>query len=322
MKSVEWRERIIEAWHRALGLARRVDESVYGAGTVLLGAVRQLLAFQTTISAAAIAYFALLSIFPLTLLSITIASYSLGPSANISAVIAQLEFLVPTLGDLMSENIAGVIRARGSVSVVAVIALAWSASSLFRGLGGILQDIWQSRYIRPFWQRYGIALTLIVLLVGPLLLAGLVAGSLLASLLRFLPDQFQFMAGGLQLLLALVLDVLLYWALYTVMPHGLGSWRDLLTGAVGAGLLWELAKRAFVAFVGTYMVRTNLVYGSVASIIAFLTWAYLSGLILLFGAYLSVACYRHRAGRQRNRLLSTAAGVDETDDGRTRQQEP
>ncbi len=303
MKLPELREWILRAWHRALELAGRIDEGVYGAGTILLDAIRQLLAFRTSISAAAIAYFALLSIFPLTLLSITIASYSLGPSADIAAVIAQLEFLVPTLGDLMSENIAGVIRARGSVSVVAVIALAWSASSLFRGLGGILQDIWQAEYIRPFWQRYGIALTMILLLVGPLLLAGLAAGSLLASLIQFLPERFQFMAAGLNLLLALSLDVLLYWALYTVMPHGLGTWRDLLIGAVGAGVLWEIAKRGFVNFVGTYLVRTNLVYGSVASIIAFLTWAYLSGLILLFGEYLSVACYRHRVGREVDSVL-------------------
>jgi len=68
-------------------------------------------------------------------------------------------------------------------------------------------------------------------------------------------------------------------------------------------VLWEIAKRGFVNFVGTYLVRTNLVYGSVASIIAFLTWAYLSGLILLFGEYLSVACYRHRVGREVDSVL-------------------
>lgn len=311
MKSPELRERILGAWHRAQGLARRVDEGVHGAGSILLGAIRQLLSFRSTVSAAAIAYFALLSIFPLTLLSITIASYSLGPSANIAAVIAQLEFLVPTLGDLMSENIAGIIRARGAVSVVAVIALLWSASSLFRALGGILQEIWQSRYIRPFWQRYGIALTLILVVVGPLLLLGLVAGSLFASLSHLLPDQLQFLARGFSTVLAILLNIALFWALYAVMPHGMGSWRDIATGAIGAGLLWEVAKRGFVNFVGTYMSATNLVYGSVASIIAFLTWAYLSGLILLFGAYLSVACYRHRAGRHPDRLLAVDVGLDQ-----------
>jgi membrane protein len=63
---------------------------------------------------------------------------------------------------------------------------------------------------------------------------------------------------------------------------------------MGAGLFWELAKRAFVYFVSTYISVSNLVYGSVAAIVAVLTWAYLSGLIFLFGAHLSVAYCQHR----------------------------
>ena len=59
-----------------------------------------------------------------------------------------------------------------------------------------------------------------------------------------------------------------------------------------AGLLWELAKTAFLLFVSTYISISNLIYGSVAAMLAFLAWAYLSALILLFGAYLSVSYYR------------------------------
>jgi membrane protein len=277
-------------WYELSHRAAMLDERLYGAGKIVL-------------SAAAIAYFALLAIFPLTLLSIAIASYSLGPSANLAAIIERLEFVVPTMGDLMSENIAGIIRARGSVSVVAFLALVWSASSLFRGLGGILQEIWQTEFIRSAWKRNGIAVTLILVVVGPLLLLGLVAGSLFASLSHLLPDQLQFLAQGFSTVLAILLNIALFWALYAVMPHGLGSWRDLATGAIGAGLLWEVAKRGFVNFVGAYMSTTNLVYGSVASIIAFLAWSYLSGLILLFGAYLSVGCRENRIRREADHLL-------------------
>jgi uncharacterized BrkB/YihY/UPF0761 family membrane protein len=47
-------------------------------------------------------------------------------------------------------------------------------------------------------------------------------------------------------------------------------------------------------FVSTYITASNLVYGSVAAIIAILTWAYLSGLIFLFGAYLSVSYFQFK----------------------------
>jgi uncharacterized BrkB/YihY/UPF0761 family membrane protein len=66
---------------------------------------------------------------------------------------------------------------------------------------------------------------------------------------------------------------------------------------VGAGLLWEMAKKTFLAFVSAYISISNLVYGTLAAIIAFLVWAYLGSLILLFGAYLSVSYYqlKHKA---------------------------
>jgi uncharacterized BrkB/YihY/UPF0761 family membrane protein len=47
-----------------------------------------------------------------------------------------------------------------------------------------------------------------------------------------------------------------------------------------------------ISFVSTYISVSNLVYGSVAAIIAFLVWAYLSGLIFLFSAYLSVSYFQ------------------------------
>jgi len=74
-----------------------------------------------------------------------------------------------------------------------------------------------------------------------------------------------------------------------LFPHGAAAWREVLPGAVGAGILWELAKKAFLSFVATYISISNLVYGTVATIIAFLLWAYISSLIFIFGAYLSVS---------------------------------
>jgi membrane protein len=92
----------------------------------------------------------------------------------------------------------------------------------------------------------------------------------------------------------MLLDIALFMVLYMLLPHGAATWREILPGAIGAGFLWELAKKAFLFFVSTYISISNLVYGSVAAIIAFLAWAYLSGLIFLFGANLSVSYYRRK----------------------------
>jgi membrane protein len=112
---------------------------------------------------------------------------------------------------------------------------------------------------------------------------------MLAHLRTSLPDQIISMGWGLSLAVAVLLDVALFMSLYIMLPHGTSTWREILPGAIGAGVLWELAKKAFLFFVSTYISVSNLVYGSVAAIIAFLVWAYLSALIFLFGAYLNVA---------------------------------
>jgi membrane protein len=99
-------------------------------------------------------------------------------------------------------------------------------------------------------------------------------------------------------MLAILLDVALFTVVYLMLPHAASNWREILPGAIGAGLLWELAKKAFLFFISTYISISNLIYGSVAAIVAILTWAYFSSLIFLFGAYVSVAYHRRRQEQQ------------------------
>ena len=72
---------------------------------------------------------------------------------------------------------------------------------------------------------------------------------------------------GAGLILAILLDVALFMVLYLMLPHAASGWREILPGAIAAGLLWELAKRAFLYFISTYISISNLVYGSVAAIV-------------------------------------------------------
>ncbi len=251
------------------------------------------------ITAAAIAYFAIFSLFPLTLLSIAIASFSLGSLVNQQIVVQRLEFIAPDLGQLLGNNIGEIIRARGPVTIVALVSLIWSASNIFFMLTGTLNEVWGIKRSRPVWKRRGLAILFVLVFVGPILFLASFASSIIANLLAWLPDQIIPIAGGTSLVLAILLDVALFMVLYLMLPHAASSWREILPGAIGSGLLWELAKKAFLFFVSTYISVSDLVYGSVAAIIAILTWAYLSGLIFLFGAYLNVSYYQQRQQQQK-----------------------
>lgn len=291
--------------HLAQG-AHRLNEKTNGWLGIFLGAAKETLKPSSAIKAAAIAYFALLSLFPLTLLSIGITSFALGALIDQQQIIGRLEFVAPALGLLIGQNIDEIIRSRESVTGIALIGLIWSASTLFYMLAITLNEIWSSKKLRPVWKRRGLAIIFVLTFIGPALLIVSFTGSLVANVRSMLPLPIQPIGAVINFISAILLDISFFMVLYMLLPHGTANWRDILPGAVGAGLLWELAKKGFLVFVATYITITNLIYGSVATIFAFLAWAYVSGLIFVFGAYLSVYFWQRRVQRQEAAVAEAA----------------
>jgi membrane protein len=287
-----------QLWQQGIRSAHRLNERTHGWLGMLAGAAREALKPDSAITAAAIAYFALFSLFPITLLSISIASFTLGPLMDQQIILQRLEFIAPALGQLLGQNIDEIIRTRGPVTGVALVGLVWSASTIFYTLTQTLNEIWGHKHKRPVWKRRGLAILFVLTFVGPALFLVSFASSMIANLRTWLPDQIIPIGGGISFVVAILLDVALFMLLYIMLPHGVSSWREILPGAIAAGLLWELAKKSFLLFVSIYVSVSNLVYGSVSAIIAFLAWAYLSGLIFLFGAYLSVSYYQLRQKKE------------------------
>jgi membrane protein len=279
-----------QGFHRAHGL----DKHTRGWLGILAGAASKALSPDSSITAAAIAYFALFSLFPITLLSVAIASYVLGPLMDQQLIVAKMEFIAPALGQLLGQNIDEIIRTRGPVTGVALIGLIWAASTVFYTLTQSLSAIWSNKRKRPIWKRRGLAILFVLAFAGPALFLAALASSLLANLRAWMPEQILPIMGSASFIVAILLDISLFMLLYTLLPHGAATWREILPGAIAAGLLWEFAKKAFLFIVTIYLSISNLVYGSISAIIAFLIWAYLSGIILLFGAFLSVSYFQFK----------------------------
>lgn len=274
--------------------ANRINELTRGWSWILANAAKETLKPDTAITAAAIAYFALFSLFPITLLTISIASFSLDPSIDLTLILRRMEFVAPALGQLLGQNIDEIIKARGPITGFAFVGLIWAGSTVFYTFTHTLNEIWGVKHRRAVWKRRGLAILLVLTLVGPSLFLASVTGSMIAHLRDVLPEQIIEMGGGISLVLAILLDVTLFMVLYMVLPHGASGWREILPGAAGAGFLWELAKKGFLYFISTYLSLSNLVYGSVTAIITFLAWSYLSSLIFLFGAFLSVSYFQFK----------------------------
>jgi len=285
---------MVSLWKKVVLKVHELDDKTHGWLGMLTNAGRAALKPESSISAAAIAYFSIFSLFPLTLLSITIASLRLGSLMDYHKIVNRLEFFAPALGLLLGKNFDDIILARGPITVVAFIGLIWSASTIFFTFTQTLNRIWNTKRRRPVWKRRGLSILFVLIFVGPILFLASFASSLLTNLMTWVPENLVQILSGTGIILSVLLDISLFMAIYMVLPHGASTWPEILPGAIAAGLLWEIAKKAFLVFVTTYISISNLVYGSVTAIIAFMLWAYLSGLIFVFGASLSVSYFQHR----------------------------
>jgi membrane protein len=250
------------------------------------------LAPDSALAAAAISYFTLFSLFPLTLLSVAIGSLWIDPVLAESEVVMQLEFVAPALGELLGTNIERIVEARGTITGFAVLTLLWSSSNIFNVLTRAADRVWQVDEKRPSWRRRGLAILLVLIISGLLLAASFAESTIWTIINTLLPDEIQWMQPYTDQFWAVFLSVTLFATLYYFLPHVKLTWRQVLPGAIGAGILWELGKQGFLFFVASYLSRSNLVYGSFATITVFLTWAYFSSLIFMFGAHLNVKYQR------------------------------
>ena len=129
-------------WKQVVHRGHELDDRTNGWLGLVVSAANQALKPDSVISAAAISYFALFSLFPITLLCISIASFILGPLADQQVIVQKLEFIAPALSQLLGDNIYKIIQARGPVTGVAIVGLIWSASTIFYTFTQTLNGIW------------------------------------------------------------------------------------------------------------------------------------------------------------------------------------
>lgn len=88
---------------------------------------------------------------------------------------------------------------------------------------------------------------------------------------------------GVSELLPALFTAVVFAFVYCRMPDRHVEWRDATFGAIIAIVLFEVGKHLFFWFTGLAGQR-NVVYGPIASVVVLMMWAYMAGLIFLYGA--------------------------------------
>ncbi|RZL04879.1 MAG: YihY/virulence factor BrkB family protein, partial [Rubrivivax sp.] len=241
--------------------------------------------------AGAVAYYALLSIVPLMILSVIALSHWVEQARLLLTLGRYLEWLVPGQSAAVVAELARFLAHRELMGWVLLISMLFFSSLAFSVLESAMQGIFHHR--RKLGQRHFLISALIPYLyilclsVG-LLLVTLVAGSFQALGQReveFLGYTWSLhgVSGVMLYLLGFAGEVFVLASVYMVMPGGRPSLPLALIGALAAALLWELSRHVLIWYFGT-LSQIGTVYGSLTTAIAVLLSLEIAATLLLFGA--------------------------------------
>lgn len=225
-------------------------------------------------AAAAFTYYAFFSLFPLVVLFVTVASRFIAPEQAGAAVLDYVKGYIPITGTLQQSlftTLEGVIEARGQASAFATLLLIWGALQFFTTLVTATNRAWELPS-SPWWE---------LLQKNLVFLGGMVGAVLLGVALPALTQV------GPTLLPLVVVFLSLVW-FYRSAPRQPPPFASVGQAALGATLLLALLNRFFMLYLDT-VVRLNVVYGALGTVMALLLWIYFAGTAVVFGACLSAS---------------------------------
>lgn len=293
------REALKHSWSKWFA---RADRVTWGSLSILRLAITRFGEVRGAEAAASLAYYAMFSIFPLMLVLIALGGYVMESSQQMySQVLVLLYQFIPESVPILQQNLEEVLSQRGAVGVIGLVGLMWSASGVFTALVNHINRAWPRTRERSLLARRFLGLGFVGIVVLGLLFLWFASNTYLDLLPRFgLAGE-----GGEQTLIASVwwpvvsgsvpflINLLMFIGLYRWVPNRHVPWIAAFWGAVVASLGWNLAANGFNWYLGSELINLNLIYGSLGTVVAFMLWIYISGLITLFGAHISSAVLWH-----------------------------
>ena len=248
-------------------------------------------------SSASIAYYSLLSVFPLLLLVLGLSGIYIRQHNLAGRVAVVLQRILPMAPDFILENLEGISRAYGRVGFASFLLLLWSSAGVFLPVEKSLNRAWGVQKERTWIRRRLLALEM-TLLTGALIVAttALVGahGYVHDWVDYWLPDAAAFFTGvayrGLVGLASLALTLAMFMILFKTLPNRSMRLREIFPSAFLTALLRQLARSAFTLLLPRFNYRH--VYGPIGAVVALMTWAYAASALMLFGARVSAALYR------------------------------
>jgi membrane protein len=250
--------------------------------------------------AAGLTYYGIMSIFPAILVLVSLLGL-LGTSASrlTSSLVSHLPMSMQHVVQPAVTRLETQHAAAGIVAIVGIVVGLWSASGYVAAFMRASNAIYDVPEGRPFWKtvptRLGTTLAVLLLLVASALIVVVTGGIAhsVGSVLGLGPvavTAWDIAKWPVLLILVSVMFSILYWA----SPNAKQGLRWVSPGGVLAVVVWLVASGLFALYIANFG-HYNKVYGSLAGIIIFLIWMWISNVAVLLGAEFNAELQRGRA---------------------------
>lgn len=239
---------------------------------------------------ASISFFAMFSFFPLAMLTVSIFTTAIGSSEvameRISNIIANM---TPVGHSIVLSWVRSVSQTKPLAWGVGIVTLVWGARHVFNNLAYSASVIWG----RTGWKDVILRQLVALVLVGVVALL-LLASTLLPVVVEKLRLEAGYAVGSALLvvvnLLPYFFSFLTFTTIYLLTSPRFVPRKKVLLGAVAVVVTWEIAKSAFLKYIG--MTQITTIYGSIGGIMILMFWLYISVGIVLWGMEFIAASHR------------------------------
>ena len=251
--------------------------------------------------AAALTYYAVLSIFPALLALVSILGL-IGTSATDPILDNVGEFTSGPARDIVEtavENLEGSQGGAGVMAIVGILLAVWSSSKYVAAFMRASNAIYDVEEGRPFWKkglvRFAVTLTVMVLLAASAIIV-VVSGSVAEQAGELLGlgstgiTIWRIAKWPVLVVIVALILALLYWSSPNVKLPG---FRWVTPGGLLAVIVWMAASAGFAFFVANFG-SYNKTYGAFAGVVIFLIWLWISNVAVLLGAELDAELARSR----------------------------
>jgi membrane protein len=251
--------------------------------------------------ASSIAYYALLSLFPFFLLAFSIVASVTTSEGDRQKVLEFVLRYFPRQFEFVTQQLDALQQARIKLTVAGSVLMIWAAMGVFGAVTSAVNHAWGVEKQPSYFKHKLISFVMLVAASLLLLLALLLVSAVsvaeagwFATILARVPELDVLRSFAVQWASTITFIVVVGLVFYYV-PNANVRFRDVWVGAIITGLLWRAALAGFSWYVRD--LSRFSVHGSIAAVVVFLLWVYVSAVILLYGVEVTAAYARLRRHR-------------------------